>query len=233
MGDAVHDGLIPRSPCSRKTSPGQAPQRPYVATTAQVWALHDVFPDHMRPALLLGAFAGLRTSEVVALRVSDVEFMRGIVSPAIQYPAEPLKSETSRTAVPTPSSSRSSSRRTCSATAGPRWSRTRSAGLGALVARAGHARARGSVEGLPAGFRFHDLRHYFASLLIGSGADVKVVQRRLRHASAMTTLNTYGHSGPTQTSPPALPLGRCWQHGRTRCLPRVADYLRTRAQVIR
>ena len=52
------------------------------------------------------------------------------------------------------------------------------------------------MKGLPEGFRFHDLRHYFASLLIASGADVKVVQRRLRHASAMTTLNTYGHMWP-------------------------------------
>lgn len=43
------------------------------------------------------------------------------------------------------------------------------------------------------GFRFHDLRHYFASLLIASGLDVKVVQARLRHASAKTTLDTYGH----------------------------------------
>lgn len=25
------------------------------------------------------------------------------------------------------------------------------------------------VDGLPAGFRFHDCRHYFASLLIGAG----------------------------------------------------------------
>jgi integrase len=25
-------------------------------------------------------------------------------------------------------------------------------------------------KGLPAGFRYHDLRHYFASLLIASGA---------------------------------------------------------------
>ena len=56
--------------------------------------------------------------------------------------------------------------------------------------------ARGKVKDLPEGFRFHDLRHYFASLLIGSGADVKVVQTRLRHASAMTTLNTYGHMWP-------------------------------------
>ena len=40
------------------------------------------------------------------------------------------------------------------------------------------------------------LRHYFASLLIASGLDVKVVQARLRHASAKTTLDTYGHLWP-------------------------------------
>lgn len=57
-------------------------------------------------------------------------------------------------------------------------------------------RARGQVEGLPDGFRFHDLRHYFASLLIASGLDVKVVQTRLRHSSAKTTLDTYGHIWP-------------------------------------
>jgi integrase len=56
--------------------------------------------------------------------------------------------------------------------------------------------ARAKVEGLPAQFRFHDLRHYFASLLIASGLDVKVVQARLRHASAKTTLDTYGHLWP-------------------------------------
>jgi integrase len=57
--------------------------------------------------------------------------------------------------------------------------------------------ARAKVGGLPDGFRYHDLRHYFfASLLIASGADVKVVQARLRHASAVTTLDTYGHLWP-------------------------------------
>jgi len=56
--------------------------------------------------------------------------------------------------------------------------------------------ARAKVDGLPAGFRFHDLRHYFASLLIADGCDVKTVQARLRHASAKTTLDTYGHLWP-------------------------------------
>ena len=57
-------------------------------------------------------------------------------------------------------------------------------------------KARSKVKGLPAGFRYHDLRHYFASLLIADGTDVKTVQARLRHASAKTTHDTYGHIWP-------------------------------------
>ena len=56
--------------------------------------------------------------------------------------------------------------------------------------------ARKKVEGLSAGFRYHDLRHYLASLLIAHGADVKTVQARLRHGSAETTLDTSGHMWP-------------------------------------
>jgi hypothetical protein len=39
----------------------------------------------------------------------------------------------------------------------------------------------------------HLLRHTAASLAIASGADVKVVQQMLGHASATMTLDTYGH----------------------------------------
>jgi integrase len=52
------------------------------------------------------------------------------------------------------------------------------------------------VKGLPAGFRYHDLRHHFASLLIARGADMKTVQARLRHGSAKTTSDTDGHLWP-------------------------------------
>ncbi len=197
MGDAVEDGIMAKSPCTRKTSPGQGSQRPYVATSAQVWGLHDAMPDHLRPAVLLGAFVCLRTAETVALRVSDVDFMRGVVSPAIQYPAEPLKSETSRTPVPIPQElalelSAAVARWEGETVVTDEIGRTSSPWALERAVRT----ARGKVPGLPEGFRYHDLRHYFASLLIASGADVKVVQRRLRHASAMTTLNTYGHMWP-------------------------------------
>ncbi|KQC39320.1 hypothetical protein UK82_06345 [Frankia sp. ACN1ag] len=50
-------------------------------------------------------------------------------------------------------------------------------------------RLRGKVD-------FHELRHYYASLLISQGANVKVVQARLGHKNATETLDTYGHLWP-------------------------------------
>jgi integrase len=47
--------------------------------------------------------------------------------------------------------------------------------------------------GLPATLTPHKLRHTAASLAIASGADVKVVQNMLGHATATMTLDVYGH----------------------------------------
>jgi integrase len=104
LSDAVHDGVLTRSPVSRRTSPKAGKQRPHVASTEHVWVLHDAMGERYRSGLLLASFAGLRLAEVCGLRVSDVDFMRGIVNPALQYPADPLKTEISRTAVPIPES---------------------------------------------------------------------------------------------------------------------------------
>src|SRR5829696_8348162 len=41
--------------------------------------------------------------------------------------------------------------------------------------------------------RVHDLRHTAASSWLGAGADPKVVQRVLGHASAAMTMDLYGH----------------------------------------
>ena len=57
--------------------------------------------------------------------------------------------------------------------------------------------ARGHAD-VPEWATPHDLRHYYATLLIRSGASVKVVQSRLGHASAKTTLDTYGHLFPDE-----------------------------------
>lgn len=133
----------------------------------------------------------------MGLRIADVDFVRGIVRPIQQGAGEPLKTETARTPLPIP---RELSMELSAAVS--RWG-------GAFVVTDGTGRqtstwaieravraARPKVAGLPEAFRFHDLRHYLASLPISSGLDVKVVQHRLRHASAKTTLDTYGHMWP-------------------------------------
>lgn len=197
MADAVHDGVLARNPCSRRTSPPAAKQRPYVATTEQVWALHDAFPEHLRAAVLLGAFVGLRDAEACGHRVEHVDFMRGVVHPTFQYPADELKTETSRTPVPIPAELALTLSAHVQRWPGE-WLLTNLYGrqLSPWQLQRAMRDARALVPGLPDGFRFQDLRHYFASMLIAAGADVKTVQARLRHASAKTTLDVYAHLWP-------------------------------------
>ena len=57
-------------------------------------------------------------------------------------------------------------------------------------------RAAVKAANAPVGTGFHELRHYYASLLIRHSESVKVVQARLGHASASETLDTYSHLWP-------------------------------------
>ncbi|MGR6582334.1 tyrosine-type recombinase/integrase [Rhodococcus qingshengii] len=198
LGDAVHDGLLGRNPCSRRTSPPMGRAKVYVITTEQLWALYDAMPEHYRVAILLGAFAGLRIAEASALRVSDIDFIRGAVHPKQQWPDKPLKTRGSDASIPVPQTLA-----LMLAASVKQWPHdqmvTNGTGKAAapwLVERALKAvKDAGEIE-LPDEFSYHDLRHYLASLLIASGADIKTVQARMRHASAKTTLDTYGHMWP-------------------------------------
>lgn len=197
LGDAVLDGILPRNPCSKRTSPPAGKQKVYCATTEQVWAIYDAMPEHIRPAVLLGAFAGLRVAEVSGLRVADVDFIRGIVHPHQQWPEKPLKTDGSEAPIPIPNElalllsaavkERPGERVVCNEIGEPvpPWH----------IERALRG-VKPTIEGLPEGFGFQDLRHYLASLLIANGANIKVVQARMRHATAKTTLDTYGHLWP-------------------------------------
>jgi len=55
-----------------------------------------------------------------------------------------------------------------------------------------------SVGLIPPKLRVHDLRHTAASLMIASGAGVKIVQQQLGHASATLTLDRYAHLFPDE-----------------------------------
>lgn len=58
----------------------------------------------------------------------------------------------------------------------------------------GKALKAAGIDGM--GLTPHKLRHTAASLAIEAGADVKVVQAMLGHATATMTLDRYGHLFP-------------------------------------
>jgi integrase len=47
-----------------------------------------------------------------------------------------------------------------------------------------------------AGFRFHDLRHTYAALMVAAGAHPKYLQAQMGHSSISVTLDLYGHLFP-------------------------------------
>jgi integrase len=64
-----------------------------------------------------------------------------------------------------------------------------------------------TVAGLPH-FRFHDLRHSYASLALSAGVHPKVVQDTLGHASIKMTLDTYSHLMPSMQREAADLIGK-------------------------
>jgi hypothetical protein len=164
-------------------------------------------------------------AEVAALRVVDVDFIRGVVHPKQQWADKPLKTPGSDQPIPIPqdlalllSASVKAYPSEMMVTNGPGTDR-----CGPWIIERAIRDARDKIDGLPEGFSFHDLRHYLASLLIASGADIKTVQARMRHASARTTLDTYGHlvAGCRRVHPLGDRCGNCRVGGlgRIYCVP--------------
>jgi Phage integrase family/Phage integrase, N-terminal SAM-like domain len=67
--------------------------------------------------------------------------------------------------------------------------------------------------GLP-GVRFHDLRHFFASMLIAQGESAKYVCDQMGHSSIQVTFDTYGHLFPNSRETAAKKLQQAMFTGR-------------------
>jgi integrase len=56
-------------------------------------------------------------------------------------------------------------------------------------------------------FRFHDLKHTFATLMLSNGASLNVVQESLGQPQASMTLDVYGHVLPNHQNEAIHGLG--------------------------
>jgi integrase len=204
---AVRSRLIASSPCVDIKRPGASPVDDAVLTTEEVSDLAACIPERYAALVLTAAGTGLRPSEVLGLCVDRVDFLRRAVKVDQQLVrakggvalSPKLKTAASYRTVPLP-------RIVCEVLAAhlARWPADPDTGLiftnesDGPIRHASFAvtfeRARKAVTQLPT--TPHDLRDYYASLLIRQGLSVKAVQLRLGHASATTTLDRYARLWP-------------------------------------
>lgn len=205
---AVRDRRIVASPCESTKLPKVTPARVEPLGTDVVRRLELAAPPRWRAAVTLAAGTGMRNGEVLGLTVDRVDFLRRtvhvdrqLVEVAGQAPTlAPPKTPASVRTIPLPQV-------VVAALAAHLAAYPASAGGlvfpdddGSPMRRTAFSRrvwgpAR-RAAGVSAAVKFHELRHYYASLLIRHGESVKTVQARLGHASAAETLDTYSHLWP-------------------------------------
>jgi integrase len=204
---AVGDRLIAASPCTRINLPKGDRGEVQPLEVSAVEALATTVQERYRALIVFAAGTGLRQGEVFGLTVDRVDFLRRQVRVDRQLTAVhagvpefgPPKSPAGFRTVPMPTVVTEALAAHVAAFG------TGAEGLVFTNARGGPIRRNAFGEvwhraagpaGLRSGATFHDLRHFYASLLIAHGCSVKSVQRRLGHQSAMETLDTYSHLWP-------------------------------------
>ena len=218
---AVNDQVIPASPCRGIRLPPQKSAAHLVPmTTEEVQAIVAAAPERHRALILTAAGTGLRRGEVLGLTVDRLDFLRRTLRVDRQLAEKngthfafgPPKTRASLRTVPLPDPVLEALARHLERFASDRtdFVFTQSDGFPlskstlwsmwhATMQKAGIKRRR-----------FHELRHYYTSLLIAHGASVKVVQARLGHATAVETLDTYGHLWPDSDDVTRAAVAAAW-----------------------
>ena len=210
---ALRDRLVNTSPCEGTRLPKKLPVQIKPLTTPIVHALAEAVPERYRALVILAAGTGLRQGECFCLDIDhadlDERWLR-VEKQLILLPHRapffgPPKTTASHRTVPLPDVVVRELRRHLE-----RFPIAHPDRLlftdesGAAIRRTAFSREAWrpvvSAAVAPQRTGFHDLRHYYASLLIRHGESIKTVQHRLGHATAAETLDTYATSGPTQTT---------------------------------
>jgi integrase len=220
---AVRDRLIAATPCIDIRVPAPAPKRVEPLATERVEALIAAMPERYRALVILAAGTGLRQGEAFGVEVGSVDWLRRTLDvrrQLVTMPGQapylaPPKTPASYRTIPLPqividalaahlAAFPATRVEILDATVKPA-PKSRPVAL-IFTSAAGRPlrrtrfsdvwrRAAATAE-LGDGVTFHDLRHFYASLLIRHGESVKVVQKRLGHKSAVETLDTYSHLWP-------------------------------------
>jgi integrase len=221
LDDSVQDRLLASNPARGVKLPKRPPRRNVYLTASQLNKLADESGRYRSLVLLLGV-GGLRWGEAAALRIGDVDFLRRRIElhrNAVQVGTKvivgTLKSNKNRVIVlpkfvvdALAETAKGKGRDDLlwpSASGGYLGppSSTESWLSGAVV------RCQKTDPTFPR-VTAHALRHTAASLAISAGANPKVVQRMLGHASAAMTLDVYADLFDSDLTSVAESVGKMW-----------------------
>jgi integrase len=203
---ALQDGIIGRNPCDGvKPLPINARREIHPATPEQIMLLANAITARYRAAIVFaGLGSGLRAGELWALKQEHVDLPKRTVR-VVESVSEtrqglitkPPKNGKPRTVRLDPA--------TVDVLADHLMQHPSPEGFIFTSPQGKQVRHRNFMDDhfypaidrvgqwLPEGFRFHDLRHSHASILIARGWRPEQVKDRLGHGSIRTTLDWYGH----------------------------------------
>lgn len=216
LEQAARDGLIGRNVASL-VSPPKVPDAEMITLSApQVRALLATAEGDKHEALIvLAVTSGLRQGELLGLKWADVDLDAGTLT--VRRSLAPVASGELIFQEPKTARSRRTITLTRMAIAALKAHRVRQAEerLRAIgweprdmvfpdaIGRPQHPsnvsldwRALRGRAGLPASFRFHDLRHTAASLALAAGVPITTVSEMLGHKTTAITLSIYAHAVP-------------------------------------
>ncbi len=214
LGDAFTLELVPRNVAAMVKPPRAVRPKITPMDEDQARAFLDACKGERLEAMhVLALTTGMRLGELLGLRWQDVDLARQTITvnqnmqrqrgvPGGFVPSEPKTSHSRRTIGLT---------RLAADALARHWQQMQLEGHGGTLVfctlSGGHYHNPRMIAGkwfnqlldkagLPHVFRYHDLRHTCATLLLSHGVNVKVVSEMLGHASVSITLNIYAHVLP-------------------------------------
>ena len=208
LGAAVRDGALLKNPVDDVKSSGvRLSSRARFESAETIVALAETMDDASGLHVLFAAFTGLRAGECAALRVSDLDLLRSRVTVRESVSEvhgrivfTTTKNHSARSvAIPRFLCERLATHLELRGVARDPKGMVFTSPDGSVLRHSNYYRRvfKPAVKafGLD-GFRFHDLRHTCAAMLIQQGAHPRAIMERLGHSSIKVTLDTYGHLFP-------------------------------------
>jgi integrase len=201
--EAVRLGVVPVNPAKHIRLP-RAPKRTQLfLVPEQIAKLADGIEPHYRLLIITAAYTGLRFGELAALRRSDLDPLHATlkVERALKQDGSfgPTKTHAVRTIkLPAFLAQLLADHAAGLAPEALLFMTKRGHALGRHVfyRRVFKPAVRAALPKQLHGFRFHDLRHTAAGLMLSNGAHLLQVKERLGHESITTTADHYGHIAP-------------------------------------